>query len=251
MGFGDLVSGIVNNGPAGLVTQMTGGGQLSDQLGLTNQPYQGPGMGPQLRTDTNTLQSNAETNTPDSYAKQTMSGVPGGSNTLNTTADQNNQQTQSLGGQSDMGLSGAIQNKSNKMYNQSLAAIGSQAQFQGAIENVSRSNDAANMQVNLANAQRGINTQVGQYQVAQSAARYGIVNSLFKGAGSFSAMPKNQQNPLNGGTPDMGNSTPFSSGNMFGPQPSGMGMNATDNEGGAQEFGNAGYTDLPSLDNIS
>jgi hypothetical protein len=132
----------------------------------------------------NIQQANARSQGPQDYANQTMQGVESTSRPISN--DENANTNNSLGGnQADAGLGAAISAKAGKMYNKNLGAVSSQAQFQGALTNIQRSNDYATTQVGIANAQRGINSQMNEINIQAQAAQYQLVGSMFKGAGSI------------------------------------------------------------------
>lgn len=98
------------------------------------------------------------------------------------------QENASLGSKQDPSLSAAISAKASRSFDKSLGQLQNQAQMQGIMEKQQRVSEAANMKVNLANLQRGLDTRVAQYQTAADATRYAVINGLFSGAGNAAGM---------------------------------------------------------------
>jgi hypothetical protein len=140
---------------------------------------------------------------PQQYADQTMNGVQANSQNI-ASSNGNTDNNTSLGGsQADAGLGAAINAKSAKGYNQNLGAVQRQANFNAQVTNISRSNDYANTQVQLANAQRGVASQMNQISMQAQAAQYALVGSMFKGAGSIAGVAAGGGFGGGGGTQDI------------------------------------------------
>lgn len=184
---------------------ISGKGGLEDQIGLSD--HTDPYAPPQLDSGTEGLLGDMQNSTMrdqqagiglgKDYSQQTMDGVEANSRPiadagLSTTND-------SLGGnQADAGLGAAIQAKAGKGYDKNLGAVQRQADFQGAVTSVQHSNNFADLETNLANAQRGVDSQVGAYNVQNNATRYAVISGLFKGAGSVAGYHAGKPSPVGG-----------------------------------------------------
>lgn len=214
--MGSLIQGIGNAfKPVGSLLGIGGDNSRPDY----NAPVMDPNLGNAINQIGNNTRGSLYSNdgageagkTATDYANQTMQGINSGAMSPNSqgslsTAALN---TAKAGGP-DNGMSGAIANKAAKLYDKNLGAVAKQANFQGALTSVSRANSDADLETNLANAQRGLDTKIGALGVQADASRYAVIDGLFAGAGSFAGMAaaKSRAGGISGGGgPDLGAGT--------------------------------------------
>jgi hypothetical protein len=154
---------------------------LLDFLGGGDTPqYTPPKMSQPLQDSISGQEGRAANTSAQDYTDKLNSGVQ--TQAQQTTSGQNGT---NLGGSGDMGMSQAIQNKQNKSFSQSLSQLQTKNSFQGLMMQHQQTENAANLSVQLTGIQRGIASQVAQYQTQADATRYAIINGLMSGAGSI------------------------------------------------------------------
>jgi hypothetical protein len=143
---------------------------------------QAPGLGQQGVNLGNSL-INEGNQGPQALTSQYMQGT-------NTANAQDNSHTQSannqqMGGFGFGGMQDAIQNKQAMNFAKGQGQLQSHMNMQGLQNSITQQLQATNSAVNIANMERGVNTQNQSLQIAMDSARYGTMASILQGTGSI------------------------------------------------------------------
>lgn len=125
--------------------------------------------------------------TPEQHAQELMAGTGAANQVQNQTGRQANEQKQ-LGGGGIDGMTEAIGQKAQKNFAPSQAKLQKQSEFAGANMTMNNTNMAAANAISIANAQRGVDSQVMRFNLESNAARYATISGLMAGAGSIGGM---------------------------------------------------------------
>lgn len=154
-------------------------GFLSDLFGGDVPQYVAPKMDPNLQASNQGIEERDANTSAQDYTDKLNAGLPGSAAIPSQQATGAN-----LGGNTNMGMGAAISAKAGKLFDQSLSQIKEKNQFQGLMMQHQQTAQAAQLSNQLTSIQRGIATNIAQFQTEADATRYAILNGIMSGAGS-------------------------------------------------------------------
>jgi hypothetical protein len=131
-----------------------------------------------------TQDENGLLKTPQQQTDALMQGTGAASQIQNQGQNQQHEQNEEGGGGIN-GMSTAISNKAQKNFATKQAQLQQNANLSGAQTSMQNVNMAATQGIALANAQRGVDSSINNYNLQANQARYSTISSLMSGAGAL------------------------------------------------------------------